>query len=105
MRQKKIKSFDPICFHCQQTAEKYLKAFLTRQKKPFRKVHNLANLNHLCAEADNTFTLIFDVVEILEPYAVAIRYPGLQATEEDAKQAVAAMKQIRKFVRARLGLR
>lgn len=105
IRHRNLKSFDPICFHCQQCAEKYLKAFLTRHRVPFKRVHELANLNRLCVQIDSTFKLIFDWLEILDPYAVAIRYPGLQVEREDAKEAVATMKKIRKFTRARLGLK
>jgi len=35
---------DAICFHMQQCAEKYLKAYLTLHKKYFRKTHNIAEL-------------------------------------------------------------
>ena len=33
-----------------------------------------------------------------------IRYPGVSASAQDARQAFDALKQIRTFVRARLGL-
>jgi hypothetical protein len=39
------------------------------------------------------------------PYAVDVRYPGLGTMEEDAKEAIKATKEIRKFARARLGLK
>lgn len=35
---------DAICFHCQQSVEKYLKAFLTFYKIRVGKTHNLALL-------------------------------------------------------------
>jgi HEPN domain-containing protein len=35
---------DSICFHCQQTAEKYLKAYLVFLEAPFEKKHNLVYL-------------------------------------------------------------
>jgi hypothetical protein len=38
-------------------------------------------------------------------FVSAVRYPGLEATANDARDAVKAMKKIRKFARARLGLR
>ena len=40
-----------------------------------------------------------------EGYDVAIRYPGEVATVEDAREAIAAMKEVRQFVRAILGNR
>jgi hypothetical protein len=56
-------------------------------------------------KVDEAFKLIFDALMILNPYSVDIRYPGTSATQEDARDAVAAMKQVRAFVRARLGLK
>ncbi len=92
-----------VCFHCQQCAEKYLKAFLISREVPFPKVHDLIALKGLCVEEEGVFELVHDLLEALEGYDVAIRYPGEAATVEDARTAVAAMKKVRKFVRARLG--
>jgi len=104
MRQRKHPLYDGVCFHAQQCAEKYLKTFLTRHRIEFRRVHDLDELLRLCTQVDGTFKLIFDALMILNPYSVDIRYPGAHATKEDARAAVAAMKQVRAFVRARLGL-
>jgi HEPN domain-containing protein len=41
-------------FHCQQAAEKALKAFLTFHDQPFRKTHDLASLGKQCANIDAT---------------------------------------------------
>ena len=32
---------DTVCFHCQQTVEKYLKGFLAWHRVPFAKIHDL----------------------------------------------------------------
>lgn len=104
MRSRKLKSFDPICFHCQQASQKYLKAFLTRHGKSFRRTHEMAELNRLCQKVDSTFTLILARCELLNPYAVAIRYPGLATNKQDAQDAIRTMKEIRTFIRLRLGL-
>ncbi len=39
----------------------------------------------------------------LLPYAVAFRYPGEEATKEESQKAVLAMKNVREFLRQRLG--
>jgi HEPN domain-containing protein len=39
-------------YHCQQAAEKALKAFLTWHDQPFRKTHNLLELGDACAAID-----------------------------------------------------
>src|ERR1035441_2481926 len=38
--------------HCQQAAEKSLKAFLTWHQRPFPRTHNLTVLSGFCAEVD-----------------------------------------------------
>ncbi len=37
-------NYDAVCFHAQQCAEKYLKAFLQEANIPFPKTHDLADL-------------------------------------------------------------
>jgi HEPN domain-containing protein len=105
MRQKKHPLYDATCFHCQQCAEKYLKGFLVRYKVAFRKTHDLRELNTQCSEIDGTFKLVANDLLLLKNYAVPFRYPGSNATEGEAREAVAAMKEIRRFVRKRLGLK
>jgi len=41
---------------------------------------------------------------VLNPYGIDIRYPGIDATVKDARDAVEAMKVVRKLVRSKLGL-
>jgi HEPN domain-containing protein len=105
LRQRKYPAYHSTCFHSQQCAEKYLKAFLTRHAIAFSKTHDLIELRRLCLQMDSTFSLITNPLKALFPYAVDIRYPGARATQTDAREAVAAMKQVRQFVRARLGLK
>jgi HEPN domain-containing protein len=105
MRQRKNPLYDGVCFHAQQCVEKYVKAFLVRHNIQFRKTHDLIELQRLCLQVDSAFGLITDPLKLLFVYAVDIRYPGMTATKDDAREAVAAMKQIRQFVRARLGLK
>ncbi len=105
LRQKKYPAYNATCFHCQQCAEKYLKGFLIRHNVTFRKVHDLRELNAQCIQIDSIFALLSTQVLLLKNYAVPFRYPGANATTEEAREAVAAMKQVRKFVRQRLGLK
>lgn len=104
-RQRKNRAPDIICNQCQQCAEKYLKALLARHKIEFPKVHDLVELEALLAQAVPDVRLVHDYLKPLNPYGVDIRYPGLQATAKEAKEAIRAMKEVRKFVRAKLGLR
>ncbi len=94
-----------VCYHCQQCAEKYLKAYLLRHNVPFERTHALEDLNKECAKVDGSFQFIIDWLKLLSPYANETRYPGRAFSATEAREAVATIKQVRKFVRAKLGLR
>jgi HEPN domain-containing protein len=95
---------DTVCFHCQQAAEKFLKAFLVFHDKQFPFSHNLADLVAICMEVELAFALIQRKAEILTPFAVEIRYPDdfYMPTREEADEAFAIASEIQKFVTARL---
>lgn len=103
-RQKKMFSADNLCWNCQQSVEKYLKAFLTRHRVVFERTHKLDELHARCLAVDADFRLIksdLDKADICDP---KIRYPGKSVSEQDARTALKAAKVIRKFVRAKLGM-
>jgi HEPN domain-containing protein len=62
-------------FHCQQSAEKALKAFLIWHDRPFKKTHDLAALGSQCKGIDNSLDLLIDRLDDLSQYAWAFRYP------------------------------
>jgi HEPN domain-containing protein len=41
--------FESSCFHSQQAAEKYLKAFLIKKGVRFKKIHDLEQLIEMCS--------------------------------------------------------
>jgi HEPN domain-containing protein len=96
--------FDTAVFHCQQAAEKALKAYLTLKDTPFQKVHVLSVLVEQCTQSDPTFVELMDIADLLTPYAVAFRYPGelLEPSREDAQEALNAAEKVLDFVLARL---
>jgi HEPN domain-containing protein len=53
---------EDLLFHCQQTAEKSLKGFLTWNSKPFRKTHSLEELGELCLTIDASLKSIIDPI-------------------------------------------
>ncbi|MCX8005034.1 MAG: HEPN domain-containing protein [Burkholderiaceae bacterium] len=104
LRQRKTLLPDNICWSCQQSAEKYLKACLVRYGVEYPRRHDLVQLNTLCADADPDFERIADVIAILDQFGTDIRYPGVSATLQDARDAFHALERLRAFVRAKLGL-
>jgi HEPN domain-containing protein len=102
LRARKSPVYDACCYHCQQCAEKYLKAFLVSVKQNPPRIHNLVELLKLCLAHDKTFDLIRLDLELLTTYAVDIRYPGEVAIKEDARDAVHAARRVQQFVHPKL---
>lgn len=94
---------DAACFHCQQCAEKYLKAFLQEHDVEFPRQHPLIPLMELCMGIDKTFLTLLEDLDSLDGFAVAIRYPGAIVTTEQAERAFGSVSRVRKFVRKKLG--
>ncbi len=89
-----------ITFHCQQAAEKYLKALLTWWDIEFPKTHVLAKLIGLVETRDATLaTSLLDAV-VLTAYGVELRYPGDRpdATPDEAREAVDLARKVRDAV-------
>lgn len=93
---------DVICFHAQQCAEKYLKAFLNKKGHEAPKIHSLKTLLDLVKEVDTEFNNLLEDAALLEEYAVEFRYPGESATEEEARDALRRAVGIREFVRLKI---
>jgi HEPN domain-containing protein len=92
-------AFDGACFHAQQAAEKYLKAFLAFHDKPFPYTHNLGDLTELCAGINVQFRTLTLMASELTPYAVRLRYDdSFWPTADAAKQARASALAIRDVV-------
>ena len=91
---------DTAVYHCQQTAEKALKAYLTLMDTPFQKVHVLPVLVEQCMESDPTFEELLDIADLLTPYAIAFRYPGdvLEPEKDEVCEALEAAQKVLSFV-------
>jgi HEPN domain-containing protein len=63
-----------VCFHCQQLAEKVLKAYLTANDKEIKKTHNVEFLLSECADFDKEFNEIDP--KNLSNFGVDVQYPG-----------------------------
>ena len=64
-----------VAFHCQQAAEKYLKAFLARCQVEFPKTHDIAKLLDLVASVNANMAKSLRDADALTPFGVEVRYP------------------------------
>jgi HEPN domain-containing protein len=97
-------NYDACCFHAQQAVEKYLKAWLQESGRLIPRIHNLVDLVSLCIEVDPTFSILEQELRGLDSYAVRTRYPGLNATKEEALMAFNTSKGVLIFIRKKLGV-
>ena len=89
-----------VCFHSQQAAEKFLKAFLTYHQVEFPKTHDIAELLDLIASVNSDLSEFLHDIVILTNYGVDVRYPGdiPEITVKDAKQAIQMAEKVRKSI-------
>ena len=96
--------WDAICFHAEQCAEKYLKAWLVEHEIEFPKTHDLEALAKLCLSSLGEVEQLRDGLRFLTSFAIEIRYPGVLAQREDARRCRQASLEARNLVRAKPGL-
>lgn len=88
-----------ICYHCQQSAEKYLKGFLALNEHEIFKTHDLVLLNQLCNKYDEKFRSVEEECLRLTDYAVHVRYPyPMDLNEADMKLAIKDAEKIKDFI-------
>lgn len=95
---------DVATFHCQQGAEKALKAFLFWHDVPFRKTHELEELGGACVEIDRSLAEVVQAATPLTPFAWRFRYPGdlSEPTVEEARDALRQARDVYDAVLAHL---
>lgn len=91
-------------FHCQQAAEKALKAFLVWHDVPFRKTHYLKEVGDACVELDATLKDTVSRAVPLTEYAWKFRYPGESQApiRKEAESALALAKEVYRAALSRL---
>ncbi|PZR98407.1 MAG: DNA-binding protein [Candidatus Chloroheliales bacterium] len=104
MRDPQDSNYDASCYHSQQSAEKYLKAYLQENNVAFPKIHDLRKLLRRCLRVDGSFSVPRSVVKQLDEYELRFRYPGDDATLVEAEAGYRAATQIRDVVRSKLGI-
>ncbi|HEX7019342.1 MAG TPA: HEPN domain-containing protein [Gemmatimonadaceae bacterium] len=88
--------WDIIAFHAHQAAEKALKAALVRANRRPPRTHSLVSLLEALEQAGRATARLMNDCRLLEPYAVALRYPtkAPMPTAEEGRALVKAAKRI-----------
>ncbi len=94
---------DTAVYHCQQAAEKAVKAFLAFEDIPIMKTHDVEELVELAAAKNVSFQTIRDDADVVRPFATRFRYPSiadcdLEPSPADLDEALAAARRIYDFV-------
>ncbi len=93
-------------FHCQQAAEKAMKAFLTWHDVPFRKTHDLGVLGGQCVELEPALSDVLRRAAPMTEYAWKFRYPGdvFEPLMGEVNSALGLARAVVSEIRSRLPL-
>lgn len=93
--------FDTVCFHCQQAAEKFLKAYLIGNNRSYPITHDLFLILEKILPLNKQAEHLRDALSILTPYAVEVRYPDdwFMPSEQDAKEARNAADEVLQWLK------
>jgi HEPN domain-containing protein len=95
-------ALDAVCFHAQQSAEKYIKAVLQERDIPFSRSHDLVVLALLIDPPVASFQAMQRDLTVLSQLAVATRYPGYAASAQVADDALRCAEKVRGICRSLL---
>jgi HEPN domain-containing protein len=96
---------DQLCFHCQQAAEKYLKALLEELSLAVEKTHDLDRLLTQLLPHHPFLRSHRRGLAFLTNFAIGTRYPGDNARKRQAVSAFRCAGRVRDACRALLGIR
>ena len=96
--------WDTVCFHAQQAAEKFLKAYLVHRGVEIKRTHDLVALLSVAVEFDRSLGELEQVCRRLTHYAISARYPDdlYEPSEDDGREMIAASTSIRDAILSRL---
>jgi len=93
---------DAAIYHCQQAAEKAVKAWLQSKDDPFPKTHDIEELVEQATKLNTDFQQLAKPAVVLTPYVSAFRYPGgadePMPTREEFDEALQHAQTIYDFV-------
>jgi HEPN domain-containing protein len=97
------KPLEIICYHCQQSVEKSLKAFLCANDIKIEKIHETGTLCQNCIDLDSDFSDYLERCDALAAYATHTRYPvRIEIANTDADRALLVAKAVYDFVKQKI---
>ncbi len=95
-----------VCFHCQQSAEKYLKAYQILFEIRIIKTHDLAAIIDTLIDFDKNIEQFKLKSKEITNYAVSIRYPDdfEDINKTQAEEAIEIATQIEKYITKKIVL-
>ncbi len=95
------KPLEIICYHCQQSAEKAIKAVIIHfgAQGGMPKLHDMSFLLNQIKNMVSIDDKFYDYADTLTPYGVSVRYPNeLFLEERNAKEAIQYADEILQWV-------
>ena len=96
-----------VCFHAQQSAEKYIKALLVHRQIKAPRTHDIEDILNLLLDAESLGLRKHEISDLTE-YAVEIRYPGMDDLSTigrpEAQKAFDVAKDVRRIIRKSLNI-
>ena len=91
-----------IAYHCQQSAEKFLKAFIVFHRLEIPRTHNIEYLLEKCSNIDKSFSLV-DPGNLTD-YGVEVKYPGdfLEPSMKELDSLISVVENLRELVVGKL---
>jgi HEPN domain-containing protein len=100
--------YHTVCFMCQGSAEKYIKAYLIWNGWELEKIHDMEELLKYAIKLDTSFEELRDECKLLNEYITSGRYPGDLPWEmigkPQADEAIEAAEKIEKVISKRMNL-
>jgi len=97
-------NFSAVCFHAQQSAEKYLKALLVEHEVLFSQDSQLADARRAFASGKDRHRIDCRPLARLTPYGIDVRYPVGRPDANAAKEAMPDCATVRSLLRKLLGM-
>jgi HEPN domain-containing protein len=95
---------ETVCFHCQQSVEKFLKGYLIYLGIIFPKTHEIGELVTLCEQKDSDISEFKEEADRLTDYAVEIRYPDdyVPVKRTDAEEALVIAVKVKTYINSKV---